>query len=226
MKLKVNECLETRKKVVEVSRRLYNLGFMAGSGGNVSVRVRKTDSEEIFITPSGLCKGKLKISDILRVDLESNVVEGNLKPTSETFMHNAVYKRRKDVNAVVHAHPPVCTGFASARVPLDYSVDPEIIVMVGEIPLVEYVTPTTKELAEKVGQYAAEYNALLLANHGSVTLGANLEQAYQRTEQLEHLAKILLVSKLLGGSVALPKAEIQKLKGFKVTEPCTKLKDN
>ncbi len=226
MNLKVNEYLKTRKKVIEVSRRLYNRGFVAGSGGNVSVRVRKTDSEEIFITPSGLCKGKLKISDILRVDLESNVIEGNLKPTSEMFMHTAIYKKRDDVNAVVHAHPPVCTGFACARVPLDYSVDPEIIVTVGEIPLVEYVTPTTKELAEKVGQYASEYNALLLANHGSITLGANLEQAYQRTEQLENLAKILLVSKLLGGSVSLPKAEIQKLKGFKVTEPYTQLKDN
>jgi len=214
--LKANEEHEIRRKVVEVSKRLYNRGLVAGAGGNVSARI--LESNEIFITPSGLCKGYLKPSNILKVDFEGNVIQGSLKPTSETFMHTAIYVARDDVNAVVHAHPPVCTGFACARVPLDYSVDPEIIVMVGEIPLIEYITPTTEELAGKVAEYATRYDALLLASHGTITLGTNLEQAYQRTEHLEDFAKILLVSKLLGGPVSLPKAEIEKLKGLKSLE--------
>jgi len=221
MDLRTDQEYEVRRKVVEVSKRLYNRDLVAGAGGNISARTERSD--EIFITPSGLCKGYLKTSDILRVDLEGNVVQGDLKPTSETFMHTAIYRSREDVNGVVHAHPPVCTGFACARVPLDYSVDPEIIVMVGEIPLVEYATPTTRELAEKVAQYTKGYDALLLASHGTITLGANLEQAYQRTEHLEDFAKILLVSRLLGGAVSLPPQEIEKLKSLKSIEYRVKL---
>lgn len=219
--MRVDDDSEIRRKIVEVSERLYNRGLVAGAGGNISGRT--PSSKEILITPSGLCKGYLKTSDILKVDLEGTVLQGDLKPTSETFMHTAIYKVRNDVNAVVHAHPPVCTGFACARMPLDYSVDPEIIVMVGEIPLVEYVTPTTRELAEKVAEYAKQYDALLLTSHGTITLGANLEQAYQRAEHLEDFAKILLVSKLLGGPVSLPNAEIEKLKGLKSIEYRVKL---
>lgn len=201
---------ETRRKVVEISKRLYNRGLVAGAGGNVSARIPGT--KEILITPSGLCKGFLNIEDILKIDMEGKVLEGKLKPTSETLMHIAIYKNRDDIEAVVHAHPPFCTGFACARMPLNYSVYPEVIAMVGEIPLVEYVTPSTKELAEKVAEYAKKYNALLLANHGTITLGASLEQAYQRTELLEDFAKIILVSRLLGGSKPLPSSEIKNLK--------------
>mgnify|MGYP001064616284 CR=1 FL=1 len=219
--LKANAEYEIKRKLVEVSKRLYGRGLVAGAGGNISARIPKC--EEVFITPSGLCKGFLKTSDMLKVDLEGNVIEGKLKPTSETFMHTAIYKARDNVNAVVHAHPPVCTGFACARVPLDYSTDPEIIVMVGEIPLIEYVTPTTKELAEKVAEYARKYDALLLASHGTICLLYTPEQAYQRTEHLEDFAKILLVSKLLGGPVSLPRVEIEKLKGLKSIEYRVKL---
>jgi len=219
--MKTDEDYEVRRKVVEVSKRLYTRGLVAGAGGNISARA--PGSQEIFITPSGLCKGYLRPCDILKVDFEGNVIQGDLKPTSETLMHTAIFKARDDVKGVVHSHPPVCTGFACARVPLDYSVDPEIIVMVGEIPLVEYVTPTTMELAEKVAEYAKGHDAFLLASHGTITLGANLEQAYQRTEHLEDFAKILLVSKLLGGPVSLPPEEIEKLKGLKSIEYRVKL---
>ena len=201
---------EIKRKLVEVSKRLYNRGLVAGAGGNVSARIPET--EEIFITPSGLCKGFLRVEDILKINLEGKVIEGKLKPTSETPMHTSIYKTREDVMAIVHAHPPFCTGFACARVPLDYRVFPEIIAMVGEIPLVEYVTPTTEELAEKVAEYAKKYNALLLANHGTITLGASLEQAYQRTELLEDFAKILLVSNILGGPKSLSESEVKKLR--------------
>jgi len=171
-------------------------------------------SKEIFITPSGLCKGYLKPSHIVKVDLNGNVLNGRLRPTSETPMHTRIYKIRKDVNAIVHAHPPVSTGFSSANVPLDYSFYPEAIVILGEIPLVEYVTPTTRDVGSTVARYVSRHNAFLLRSHGPVTMGSNLEQAYQRMELLEDFAKILLVSKLLGGSQPLPPGEVQKLLGL------------
>lgn len=201
-----------RRKVVEVSKRLYDRGLVAGAGGNVSARAPM--SEEIFITPSGLCKGHLKPSQIVKVDLDGSVLRGRLRPTSEMPMHNQIYRMRNDVNAIVHAHAPVSTAFSCANRPLDCSFYPEVIVMLGEIPLVEYVTPTTRDLASVVAKYVDRHNAFLLRSHGPVTMGANLEQAYQRMELLEDFAKIFLVSKLLGGAQPLPPGEVQKLLGL------------
>jgi L-fuculose-phosphate aldolase len=198
-----------KKKVVEISKRLYMRGLVAGAGGNVSAFMR--NSGEILITPSGVCKGYLTPKDIVKIDTNGNVISGKLRPTSEFSMHIVIYKIREDVNAIVHAHPPVSTGFACAGIALDYSIHPEMVAMVGKVPLVKYVTPTTKELAEVVSRYAISANALLLKNHGVVTLGANLEQAYQRMELLEDFAKIVLIAKLLGKPKALPKAEIKKI---------------
>ena len=201
-----------KSKIVEVSKRLYDRELVAGAGGNVSARAPM--SEEIFITPSGLCKGYLKPSQIVKVDLNGNVLGGKLRPTSETPMHTQIYRIRKDVNAIVHAHAPVSTGFSCANIPLDYSFYPEVIVMLGEISSVEYVTPTTKDLGNIVARHAERHNALLLRSHGPVTMGSNLEQAYQRMELLEDFAKIFLVSKLLGGAQPLPPGEVQKLLGL------------
>lgn len=168
-------------------------------------------SEEIFITPSGLCKGYLKPSQIVKVDLNGNVLRGKLRPTSETPMHTKIYRIRNDINAIVHAHPPISTGFSCANVPLDYSFYPEVIVMIGEIPLVEYVTPTTRDLGNIVAEHAERHNAFLLRSHGPVTIGSSLDQAYHRMELLEDFAKICLVSRLLGGPQPLPSGEVQKL---------------
>ena len=198
-----------RRKIVEVSKRIYGRGLVAGAGGNVSAR--EPMSDEIFITPSGLCKGYLRPSQIVKVDLNGNILKGSLRPTSEMPMHNEIYRIRDDVNAIVHTHAPVSTGFSCANIPLDYSFYPEVIVMIGEIPLVEYVTPTTKDLGNVATRYVDKHNAFLLRSHGPVTMGSNLEQAYQRMELLEDFAKIFLVSKLLGGPQPLPSGEAEKL---------------
>lgn len=208
-----SEELRLIKKIVEVSKRLYNRGLVSGAGGNVSARL--PGSSEVFVTPSGLCKGFLKASDIIKVDLEGRLIEGKLKPTSETPMHTEIYKVRSDVNAIVHAHPPVCTGFACAGISLNVPVFPDSIAMVGDIGIVEYITPTTDELAKKVAEYSKSYDALLLLNHGTITVGSSLEQAYQRTEILEDHAKIVLVSTLLGGPKVLSEEEVLKIRGLK-----------
>ncbi|MEM2123555.1 MAG: class II aldolase/adducin family protein [Candidatus Bathyarchaeia archaeon] len=203
---------EVRGKIVEVSRRLYIRGLVAGAGGNVSAFIR--DEDVVLITPSGLCKGYLKPEDIVKVDLSGNILEGALKPTSELPFHLSIYRVRGDVNAVVHAHPPVSTGFACAGTPIDYAVYPEIIAMIGEIRLVGYETPTTRELADKIAENIKGVEALLLENHGIITVGSNLEQAYQRAELLEDFAKITLVAKLLGGPKRLPDTEVRKIAGL------------
>lgn len=213
MNSKDEEETRLRKKIVEVSRRLYDRGLVAGAGGNVSARIPGT--QEVLVTPSGVCKGHLKVSDIIKVDLDGSLIEGNLKPTSETPMHTEIYKVRSDVTAVVHAHPPVSTGFACSGVSLDCPIFPDAIAMVGDIGKVEYITPTTRELAKKVAEQAKKYDALVLTNHGTITLGASLEQAYQRTEILEDYAKILLVSILLGGPKPLSEDEVKRIRGLK-----------
>jgi len=202
-----------KEKIVEISRRLYQRGLVAGAGGNVSARI--PDSQHVLVTPSGLCKGYLKPADIVKVDLNGKLIEGRLKPTSETPMHTEIYKVREDVNAVVHAHPPFSTGFACARIPLKAPIFPEIIAMVGEVAMVEYVTPTTSELAMKVAEAAKKHEAMLLENHGTITIGASLEQAYQRTEVLEDYAKVLLISTLLGGPKPLSSEEVKRIKSLK-----------
>jgi L-fuculose-phosphate aldolase len=156
-----------RRKVVEVSKRIYDRGLITGAGGNVSARAPM--SNELFITPSGLCKGHLKPSQIVKVDLNGTVLKGKLRPTSEMPMHNEIYKFRKDVNAIVHTHAPVSPAFSCANVSLDYSIYPEAIVMIGEIPMVEYVTPTTRDLGTVVARYVGKHNALL-RSHGPVYL--------------------------------------------------------
>jgi len=199
-----------KEKVVEISKRLYQRGLVAGAGGNVSVRVPR--SPYVFVTPSGICKGYLNPSDIITIDLNGKIIEGRLKPTLETPMHTEIYKAREDVNAVIHAHPPFCTGFACARIPLNSPIFPEVIAMIGEVAMVEYATPGTKELAVKVAEAARKHDALLLANHGTVTLGVSLEQAYQRVEVLEDFAKMLLISTLLGGPKPLSSEEARKIR--------------
>ena len=199
-----------KKKIVEISRRLYEKGFMEGAGGNVSAKL--PNSQIILTTPSGVCKGYLSSSDIVKIDYEGKIIEGKLKPTSETPMHTSIYKARPDINAVIHAHPPFCTGFACAGMPIDSSIFPEAIVMVGEVALVEYATPGTNDLAMKVSEAAKMHDALLLQNHGTVTLGVSLEEAYLKTEVLEETAHILLISTLLGGYKSLPEAEVKKIK--------------
>ena len=205
---------ELKMEIVEFTRRLYMRRLIVGTGGNVSVRI--PDSPYILVTPSGLCKGYLKPSDIVKIDMDGRVIDGRLKPTSETPMHTEIYKARRDVNAIVHAHPPFCTGFSCAGIPLDKPILPEAVMVLGEITMVEYETPGTMSLAKKVAEAAKKCDVLVLENHGSVALGENLEQAYIRTEVLEEYAKVLLISNLLGSPKVLSEDEVKRLRKFKV----------
>lgn len=197
-----------REAIVEIGRRLYERGYIVASDGNISVRLPEG---RILTTPTGVCKGFLTPQMLVVVDSEGRKLEGTLPPSSELAMHLEIYRKRPDVHAVVHAHPPCGTGFAAAGMSLDKPLVSEIVLTLGCIPLAGYGTPSTQELVAAIAPYVPHYNALLLANHGAVTYGPDLETAYFRMETLEHFARITLVAKLLGSEQPLSAEAVQKL---------------
>lgn len=187
---------------------MYDRGWMAASDGNITVRL---DQERLLATPSGVCKGQLSPDDLIVCNTTGEKISGQGQRTTEMQMHVAIYQERADVQAVVHAHPPVSTGFAVAGRALNLGLMPELVVSMGSVPLAEYGQPGTPALAEGMMPYVGKFNAILLANHGAVCYGDNLREAFARMETLEHLARITLVAEMLGGPKVLPRAEIQKL---------------
>lgn len=198
---------EARRSIVEIGRRIWERGYIAANDGNLSVRI----GEKILVTPTGRSKGFLRPEDIVEVTSKGRPLSRGGEPTSELAMHLAVYEERPDVGAVVHAHPPNATGFAVAGVPLAQCVLPEVILSLGEVPLAGYATPTTEEVARSVREHVARFNAVLLSNHGALTLGANLEQAYFRMETVEHFAQISIAARVLGGASPLSQEDVRKL---------------
>lgn len=199
---------EARRSIVEVGKRVWRRGYVAANDGNLSVRL--TDGR-VVVTPTGRSKGFLEPSDLVIVDRDGKRLSGRLEPTSELAMHLFAYHRRPDVGAVVHAHPPKATGFAAAGVPLAECVLPEVILTLGQVPLASYATPSTEEVPRSIEELIGGYSAMLLRNHGVLTLGADIEQAYFRMETVEHFAEITLTAKALGGTSPLSREEVRKL---------------
>ena len=205
-----------RAALVSSGRRLDALGFAPATDGNVSARL---GPDRFLLTPAGTEKGSLAPEDLLVVDLAGSVVEGEGRPSTEAPMHLLCYRRRGDVGGVVHAHPPVATAFAAAGVPLDAPVMPEIVLTVGPVPLVPYATPGTEELAHALEPWIEHHDAFLLASHGVLTLGRDVREALHRMERVEHLAKVTLAARLLGGPRALTDAQVVSLLGAAPPRP-------
>lgn len=203
---------QLRADIVEVGRRLYARGYVASNDGNISVRL---DETRILTTPKSVSKGYMTPDMMVVTDLAGQKLVGTRDPSSELKMHLAVYEHRPDVRAVVHAHPPLATGFAVAGIPLDRAVLAEVITTLGAIPIADYATPSTSELPDAVRQYIRAHDGLLLANHGALTCGRDLLGAYYKMETVEHFAKISLVARLLGGERVLSRAEVDRLQGLR-----------
>jgi L-fuculose-phosphate aldolase len=199
---------EIAHQLVAVCRRLYEKGFVTATDGNVSVRL---PNGNVLTTPTSLNKGKVKESDLVEVTLEGKTVTNDRKPSMELDMHLFIYQQRSDANAVVHAHPIYATGFATARMPLDKHLLPEVVFGLGAIPLARYATPSTKEVAESIAPYVKTSTAILLENHGVVTFGKDLDDAFFKMEKVEHAAHIAFVARLLGGERPLSSADVAKL---------------
>jgi L-fuculose-phosphate aldolase len=192
--------------IVEVGRRLYARGLIGGNEGNISVR----DGRVLYVTPAAVCKGFLVPECVVRTDLEGRALDGQ-RASTEVLMHTAVYRRRSDVGAIVHAHPPTATGFAVAGIPLDQPLTAEAVVTLGVVPIIPYGTPSTPELAENVGQAICDAQTILLANHGALSVGVDLYQAWERMETLEQVARVALTARLLGHEGHLEAGDVERL---------------
>jgi len=203
-----------RADIVEVGRRMYARGYTASNDGNISVRL---GSDRLVMTPKSVCKGFMTPDMMCITDLDGKKLQGDRDPSSEMLMHLEVYRQRPDVQAVVHAHPPTATGFAVAGIPLDRAVLAEVIATLGSIPIAEYATPSTKELPDAVRKYIKAHDGMLLANHGALTVGADLYAAYYKMETIEHFAQISLVARLLGGENLISRDEVLRLQALRGT---------
>jgi L-fuculose-phosphate aldolase len=200
--------IAARREIVVVCRRLYERGLIAGPDGNVSVRLAP---DRILVTPAGMSKVDVREHDLVELALDGSQRRGPSRASSEVAMHLRIYRRRPDVHAVVHAHPPVATGFAVAGESFSECVLPEMIYQVGWVPLVPYAIPGSEELADRLESFLPRHDAFLLANHGATTIGPTLTVAHQRMESLEHTAQILLTARLVGRVNALDAAQVSAL---------------
>lgn len=203
---------QLRADICEVGRRLYARGYVASNDGNVSVRL---DEGRVLTTPTGVSKGFMTPDMLVVTDLGGRRISGHRHASSELLMHLAVYEERPDAVAVVHAHPPLATGFAVAGIPLDRAVLAEVITTLGSVPIAAYATPSTAELPAAVRQFIRAHDGMLLANHGALTVGTDVMGAYYKMETVEHFAHISLVARLLGREHLLARDEVERLQGLR-----------
>jgi len=201
-------------EIVRVSHRLYERGLIAGAEGNVSARLSK---DVILATTAGACKGDIDETHIVGISLhDMQPIEPNRIPSTEIRMHLALYHWRPDVMAVVHAHPPVATGFAVAGEDFMKPVLPELVYLMGAVPLVPYGQPGTDELPARLEPFAREHDVFLLANHGATAVGKSLDEALHRMESLEQGARIILAARQVGRVNELPPESAQALHELRV----------
>ncbi len=205
----MNNTAEAKNEIIEIGRRMYEKGYVVANDGNISVRA---DKHSIWVTPTGVSKGTMNDAMLVHMSLDGSIVEGTYKPSSEVKMHLRVYRENPAVCAVVHAHPPTATAFAASGLSLEEPILSETAMLLGSVPLVPYSTPGTDQVPNAVAPYCNTHCALLLANHGVLTWGNSLEQAYFRLEELEQTARIYLISKfILKSPKLLTKEQIEAL---------------
>jgi L-fuculose-phosphate aldolase len=184
-----------KQDICEIGRRLYNKGFAAANDGNITVRISEN---EVLCTPTMHSKGFLKPDDIATVDMTGKQLSGCKQRSSEALLHLEIYKNRSDIKSVVHCHPPHATAFAIAREPIPQCVLPEVEVFLGDVPITKYETPGGQQFADTIIPFVKKTNVIILANHGTVSYGVDVEQAYWWTEILDAYCRMLMLAKSLG----------------------------
>jgi len=201
---------EIKRNITRVMATLYQRGLVSAIGGNVSARF--PGKEEFWITPSGIFKGNLRSEDLVKVDLDGNVLEGSVKPSIEWPVHATIYKLRSDVNAVIHAHNPITTGLAMGGIP-PKMITIEAVVFLRKVPVINFALPGTDKLAEEVAKAVKEttVKALVLQNHGVIGLGRNLVEAESIVEIMEEVSWMTLAC-LIAGRKELPLISEENIK--------------
>ncbi len=199
---------EHRRDICIVGRWLHAQNFIAATDGNISLRL---DSKRVLTSPTGISKGMMSSDDLVITDFAGDKLSGRRNPSSELAMHLLIYRLRPDVNSVCHAHPVTATGYAAAGLPLNKALLSEAVIGLGSVPLAQYGTPGTSELTDSIEPFVQSHDAILMANHGVVTCGADLLTAYYRMETVEHFARVALVTELLHKQVLLSREDVDKL---------------
>ncbi len=199
---------DQRRQLVRIGRWMHRLGYAPGTAGNLSVRL---DDGRVLTTPTGCSKALLQAADMVIVDRDGRKLAGTRNATSELGMHLAVYRMRPDVKAIVHAHTPIATAFAACGRGLDQALCSEIMMTTGLVPLASYATTGTEEVSASLEPFIPGHDAILLANHGLLTYGDTLLDAFMKTETVEHFAQVCLAAHQLGGARPLGDADLEKL---------------
>lgn len=200
---------EAKKAILDIGRRMYDKGFVAANDGNISC---KTGPRTIWTTPTGVSKGFMTQDMLVKMDLDGKVLMGRMKPSSEVKMHLRVYRENPELKAVAHAHPPVATSFAIAGISLDSAILTEAVMGLGSIPIARYATPGTEEVPDSIAPFVNTHNGVLLANHGALTWGNDIYQAFYRLESVEYYATVLMYTgNVIGRQNILSCSQVDKL---------------
>ena len=199
---------QLRQEIVRVCRMLHQKNYLAGTDGNVSVRL----GDQVLLTPSGVNKGMMAEDQVITVDLEGRLLAGTGRPTSELRMHLLVYELRPEAGAVVHAHLPYATACTLAGISLLEPILPEVVITLKGIPTAAYATPGTEEVPKAIREFIPEFDAILLSRHGAMTVGRDVMDAYNKMEKLEHTARVVLAARLQGVVSPLSDSEVEKLR--------------
>lgn len=200
---------EAKEQILEVGRRMYAKNYVASNDGNISCKVSPT---ALWTTPTGVSKGYMTGEMLVKVDLEGRVLQGTWKPSSELKMHLRVYRENPELTACVHAHPPAATSFAIAGIALDKPILPEAVIQLGVVPVAPYAMPGTREVPDSIAPYCRTHNGVLLANHGALTWGTSLMQAYMRMESLEYYALVTMYTgSIIGRANELSREQVDRL---------------
>lgn len=200
--------MSTKAQIVKISHLLYKNKFVSAYDGNISAL---SDRSTIFITRSNVCKGDLTSDDILEIDLDGNLISGEGKVSTENKLHRFIYQNRKDVKAIIHCHPIYSTALTLVNEGFLENYFPEVFLTLGNIPICKYATPSTDELIDSIKNYVKDSNVLLLQNHGAVTFGSSIIDAYYKMEKLEHSAHTISIACLIGLPRKLTSEDLKKL---------------
>lgn len=198
---------EAKQQIIKIGEKLGSKNMSPGTSGNISIRF----GENILITGSGTCLYELSEDDIVLMDAEGNLIDGNRKPSSEKHLHTRIYQMRQDLNAIVHCHAPYVSTFAVCHKPLSRPIISENVFYFGEIPVAEYAMPSSNELVENTSKFFVKLDTVLMANHGIIVGGKNLKEAYYKTDTAEVYAQIYLQSLMLGSPVDLDRRHIEEI---------------
>ena len=207
----MSELKKIKSEIIEYGKLAGVKNFTPGYSGNFSARFE----DKILITSSGSSNGYLSEDELVLIDFNGNLVEGNKKPSSEKMLHVEFYKQRPDVNYIIHVHAPYLSSFACCHIPLDEPIMAENVFYFGEIPLAEYGLPSSMDLVEKTAKYFKNYDAVLMANHGFIVGDKTIKDAFLKLELAESYAQVVFNTKMMGGAVIIKKKEVDEINSLK-----------